>query len=431
MDNKLERDIEQIIMRSYPHGEERQMMMKIFSALAAHQENFLENLEQRLVAESDANDFGANFDIAVKLIRRVDLANQPAFFRMRTDSDLIFSQQDESPLEKNSTPEIENICGEFFLDVGYRELRNFCDDKTYHGQIITADGSVKKFSYKLRRHEKFIYKEKILFELAAMYKIRRPIIFSPYARKAVELKINDLKPEDLATAQSFDLKLAENKLTGKLLTDSVLCWNVKIGDADTNLGGEVEEYFGGEGNLIRYEYFHTFDRDAKIFVLPNQHCDDLHVLTDDAERKIRLGYNSVLKERGCRLVELSTVEKISDDTFTNDFPRKNSKLRLRTEGDLEKVLACFNETRFGKIFPVHFYRFGGNENPNSIKIYRREDRYSTPEVNRLLGATRDKTICFLKFSGDANSKYKTDYANYVLHYLAQNYPEFSWAGVDS
>ena len=426
----LEQDMKQIIARAYPDDDERQTLEKIFSALATHQKNFLDGLKNRVLSESAVKDFDENFSVTVKLVKRGDTENLRGVFPIKTDTDLIFADENESPFEESPKPD-ENIFGsEFFLAVGYDDLKNFCEPKTYRGLAVTADGTTKNFSYTLRRHEKFVRAEKILFDVAALYKVRRPVIFSPYARKAVEIKVDGLNTDDLKTLKSFDLKLAQNRLDGKLLTDRKLCWNVKISNEDTNQGGEVEEYFGSDGQLIRYEYFHTFNGDEKIFVLPNQPCDDLHVTTDDGERKIRLGYNSVLKERGCRIVELCDVEKISDDTFTNeDFPRKNLKLRLRTEGDVEKVLACFNSTTFGKKFPAHFKKLGGSENARPIKIYRREDFYPVSKENRLLGAQRTKPTCFVKFAG-GNSIFKTDYANFVLFYMSRNYPEFGWAGVD-
>lgn len=401
MNHKLGRELKEIIARSYSSdNDERRLLEKIFFALAEHQENFLDALANQINAEAVGHDCEKDFAVAVKLVAREDTEARRGFFP------------------------VDSSCQQLFLDVRYEDVKNFCEPKIFRGQLIAEDGTQKNFSYSLQRHEKFIAQEKILFDIAALYKIRRPIIFSPYARKAVELVTED------ELVGKVDLLLDENGLRGKLLTDRELCWNVQIDSGDTTHGGEPEEFFGADENLIRYEYFHTFDADEKIFVLPDQHCDDLHVVNSADERRIILGYNSVLKERACRIVRLHDFE-ISDDTFTNDFPRKNSTLRLRTEGDLEKVLGYFNATRLGKNFPAHFGGFGVNQNPRPIKIYRREDQYFIPTENFLLGRSRNKSTCFVKFFGDPLSKFKTDYANFVLHHLAQTYPEFTWAGVDA
>lgn len=378
---------------------------KVFDALTAHQNEFLAALEQRIREESADNNFDDDFNVAVRLVRNDEKIS--AFLPIKSDSDLIFGE-DETP---------EHLNCDCFIDAGYDELDSFCE-QIFRGLAVTVAGT-KNFRYTLRRHDKFIRAEKILADVAAMYKIRRPVIFSPFARKAVEIFVEGIDPQEV-----ISLDFQEQTQGLRLIRNAKLCWNVKISDVDTNLGGDVEEYFGSDGQLIRYEYFHTFDRDAKIFVLPNQHCDDVHISLGD-ERQIRLGYNSVLKTRVCRQFEFTDVE-ISDDTFTNDFPLTNPKLRLRTAGDFERVLACFNATRCGQKFPSHFVK--GNPSKKLVTVYRREDRYHVATENLLLGNLRDKPICFVSFGGD--SIFKTDYVNFVLAYLAQNYPEFSWAGVD-
>ena len=212
--------------------------------------------------------------------------------------------------------------------------------------------------------------------------------------------------------------------------DNITINDAKIENNETRRGGELSEdehYIGADGNLIRHEYFHTFDKHEKIFVLPAQHCDDLRINFDD-ERKIIFGYNSILEERACKIIYLSEIENISDEIFTNDFPKKNNKLRLNTAGDVEKVLSCFNSTRMGKNFPASFESFNA-KNFSPIEIYRREDRYYSSNEKNLLGRVRNKPVCLIKFGGDKNI-FKTDYANYVIHYFEQNYPEFNWAGVE-
>ena len=70
-----------------------------------------------------------------------------------------------------------------------------------------------------------------------------------------------------------------------------------------------------------------------------------------------------------------------------------------------------------------------SKNFSPIEIYRREDSYYTSTEKYLLGRVRNKPVCLIKFGGDKNI-FKTDYANYVIHYFEQNYPEFNWAGVE-
>ena len=420
MGYEVDAEIKKIISRLFPQdGADRQMYEKIFSALAEHQENFLNELEKRIDDESKTQDFEKDFEVALKLVKRGDSESKRNFFEIDLNSSFIFADGEGLSSDKS-----------FFILESYGDIKNFCKPGKFLGQVVTADGTTKNFQYSLQRHERFVQHEKILSEVATLYKIRRPVIFSPYARKAVDIKIFGCKISDFENCRNVNLKLDENSLRGKLLTDFELCWNVKIENQETRRGGELQEdehYISADGILIRHEYFHTFDKNEKIFVLPSQHCDDWKIISGD-ERKIILRYHSVLTERSCKIISFNEVENISGEIFTNDFPKKNNKLRLKTAGDVEKVLSCFNLTRMGKIFPVGFEKFNA-KNFNPIEIYRREDRYFTQAENHLLEKIRNKPVCLIKFSGE-KTIFKTDYKNYVIYYLEQNYPEFSWAGVE-
>lgn len=423
MDKNLDSEIKNILARAYDgDSAERRVLEKIFTALAEHQQNFQRELENRIVAESAGNDWDKKFNVAIKLVRR---GNRGGLFPIPTGSSLIFDETPLSPFEENSSVG-EIFQQAFFLNVKFAELSDFCG-KVYSGAVVTAEGTTKNFTYTLRRHEKFIAHEKILFDAAAMYKIRRPVIFSPYARKAVEIKITGASENDFVNCRNLDFQLDKNNLRDKLLTDCELCWNVEISDASSNRGGKVEEYIGADGSLIRYEYFHEFNPNENIFVLPDQHCDDFRVTPNESAQIFRLGYNSVLQESSCKIIRLSECDAAGDETFTNDFPKANTIQRIRTAGDVEKILSCFNATRMGKIFPAKFEQKPPSK---SVTLYDSAARYYVSPVDKLLGQVRNRQICYVSFAG-GDSIFKPDYANYVLNYLSQNYPEYRWAGVEA
>ena len=416
MNHELQAQLKKIIAQAYSDDNERQRLEKIFSHLAAHQENFLEDLRRRLDVECVEYDWEENFAVATKLVRAGDAEQMRGFYPINVGSSFILDGEADNPFahEKNIPQRA------FFLDCEYDQQENFFN-RSYEGKFERADGSTKNFSYELTRHERFIAQEKILYDTAQMYGIRRPIIFSPHARYAVDIKTADLDAEDLRQAEKFFLH-------DKILTDRQLVWNVQIDDVDLT---EREEFIGADGGQVRYEYFYPFDA-AKSFVLPAQYCTDItRRELDDGSRRILLSYNSVMKERTAKILTFNAaVDLAAENIFLNDFPRRNTKLRLRTAGDVESVLACFNATRFGKKFPVKFLAFNSKVNSKLLKIYRREDRSPATTESRLLSALRNKPVCYLTFEGAAE-KFKLDYANYVLYYFSQNYPEFGWAGVES
>ena len=415
MRSNIESEIKKIIGRSFTNDtDKRRMLEETFSALARHQEKFLSDLESRIDAESTTQDWQKDFEVAVKFVNSGDNESARGLFPQEVAGAFIFADNAEIPMSDA-----------FFVRAPYDALKNICAAK-YQGRLMASDGTVKNFSYCLQRHDRFIAAEKILFEVAVLYKINRPVIFSPYARRAVDIKIFGVDAAEFKNSK-VDWMIEKNNLHGKILKGN-LFWNLQIEEGEMRRGGSVdEEYIGADGKLIRYEYFHTFNADEKVFILPVQHCDDLHFRTEGDDRNIKLGYNSVLNERGYQKVTLSDVPKMSDDVFTNDFPRRNDKLRLKTEGDVAKVLFCFNATRFGKICPAQFESFNA-ANFKPLAVYTTTDRYFLPPENILLGNVRNKPVCCIKFGGD--SIFKIDYANYVLHYFEQNYPEFGWAGVE-
>ena len=204
MNYDVDAEIKKIISRIFPpDGTDRQIFEKVFSALAKYQKNFLNDLETRIEEEKKTPDFDKDFEIAVKLVRRGDAESKRGFFSMDVGSSFVFPDGADLPSEKNS----------FFIVANYEEIKNFCEPKKFRGQLVTADGTTKNFFYSLQRHDRFVRHEKILSEVAELYKIRRPVIFSPYARKAVDIKILDCERADFENLRDLNLRTAENKLT--------------------------------------------------------------------------------------------------------------------------------------------------------------------------------------------------------------------------
>ena len=96
-----------------------------------------------------------------------------------------------------------------------------------------------------------------------------------------------------------------------------------------------------------------------------------------------------------------------------------SKQRLRTQGDIEFVLSGL--ARDG--YSCRFGTFGGADN---VSRYSKEHEYFTRLDENLLRAKSRLPMCTVKFSGEGI--FLADYANFVLHFLAESYPEFNWAG---
>ena len=417
MAHKIKKQIMEIIGQSYPiDGAERQRLEKVFSHLADYQDEFLSALEKRLDAELEPHEWDNDFDVSVKLVKCGQTSGVRNFLPINVGCSIVLTDENGDPFADNRIK--FDIRHPFFLNADYDEAKTLCN-KNYVGVVSRADGSIQRFSYRLQRHYRFIRHERDLFEIASNYHIKRPVIFSPFARKAVDVFITGLRAEDLKGCTALDFK------NERLILGHELMWNVKV-QSDTY---NREPTTGVDGKLVRYNYFHEFDSDAKAFVLHSRHCDDIHRRVDANTKTIIIAFNALLNDREYKRVILNDVE-VESDAFNNDFPKRNNRLRLRTKGDVENVLSCFNSTDVGKKFPASY--FGSTVGKaRAITLYSREDKYYIPVEERMLGAVRNKPDCVIGFGGDAASVIKTDYANYVIDYMSRNYPEFGWAGVNA
>lgn len=283
--------------------------------------------------------------------------------------------------------------GPFFLRVSYEDFFTYLN-KDYQG-----DG----FTYQLKPNYQFVEVEHKLFRLSQIYNVPCKI-FSPYARRAVDIRIVGKSKEDFTRLADLNFKLAENNLQGKLLMNENLYWNVKVKSC-------VEQWQHKVGDL--YEYGYTDGVDAATYIVPNSDAnfdDELEFVRADGQ--IILKTSREFPVGDCDLIKILPLKsKINSKIF--------SKPRLRTSGDINFVLKCLMRENYS----CRFGKFGGNA---QIKRYDGEHKYFTSADENLLRAKRQLPTCTVKFSGD--KLFLTDYANYVLNFLEERYPEFNWAG---
>lgn len=283
--------------------------------------------------------------------------------------------------------------GPFFLRVPYEDFTAYLN-KNFQG-----DG----FTYQLKPNYQFVEAEHKIFRLSQIYKVPFKI-FSPYARRAVDIRIAGKSKEDFTRLADLNFKLAENNLQGKLLMNEKFYWNVKIKSC-------TEQWQHKVGDL--YEYGYTDGIDAATYIVPNSDAnldDELEFVKADGQ--IILKTPREFPDGECDLIKILPLKsKIHSKIF--------SKPRLRTAGDINFVLKCLSRENYS----CRFGKFGGNAN---VKRYSGEHKYFTSADENLLRAKRQLPTCSVKFSGD--ELFLTDYANYVLNFLEERYPEFNWAG---
>ena len=307
----------------------------------------------------------------------------------------------------------------------------------------------------MARDWRYIEEERLLFDIADIYHITKPVVFSPYSRRAVkiQLPIQDSDAAELLrdAADLTPYLLEENSLKDKLLADRQLLWNIRIGEVklpEYNPSGEGDCGFVapyGDREIYRYEFNKQKNGD---FICPDTiEIPCLLAAEKDEERQlITLITNRKLKNKcrslsilrpkeyeeqiaghksGNREIFFSNVSRLGDDRAGRIF----AKERLRTQGDIERLLHCFN-------IPEYDCKFAGVSDSRktelkSIKRYSGELSYGaccySCREQLLYGKRRVLPCCHIRFSGRA--KFLADYADYVLFFLENRYPDFLWAGV--
>ena len=358
-------------------------------------------------------------------------------------------------------PKHIDLDGTYFLDCSYETAEALCsaeytDDYPFRG-CVDADGEKTEFRYRLARDWRCIGEERLLFDIADVYRIRKPVIFSPYSRRAVKIQLpccesaaaERLQKQDAADLEPYLLK--ENGLQDKLLAGRQLLWNIGLGEVSLpqyNPGEKSDSCYVapyGDREIYRYEFT---EQKGGSFICPES--EEMPKLIA-AEKDVQKGQITLITRRllsgKCRSLRIiSPKDNIAEYKrrghkaifFGNIFDCGNSgascfsaKERLRTRGDIERVLYGFNMPEHG--YSCSFERVSDSAKTD-LQVCR---RYSADlsygascDVCReqtLYGTRRVLPFCHVRFSGE--TKFLVDYANYVLFFLENRYPDFRWVGV--
>ncbi|MCR5834299.1 MAG: hypothetical protein K6G55_06605 [Selenomonadaceae bacterium] len=264
----------------------------------------------------------------------------------------------------------------FFLRTTYEEFFTLLN-KNYSGA---------GFTYQLKPNYHFVESEEKIFRISRIY--REPLlIFSPYARRAVDICI-------FGEPQKLDFRFAENNLKGKILVEKDFYRNVEIKSADD---------------------FYADLPDESTYFLPSTPVEfDDELVAKRIDGKIYFDPNRDIRTEDCERIKiLPTESKIDGRIF--------GKQRLRTKGDIEFVLSGLKRDGYS----CSFGQFG-NSSAEKIKRYTREHRYYSLRDEKFLRAKMQLPMCIVKFRGE--EIFLTDYANFVLQFLEETYPEFNWVG---
>lgn len=345
--------------------EVERILNKLTKDLTADQEQKLRDLERRVAEEFRGKD---------KFIEIItDVLEKEKFFPVECGDSIFFANQ--PPQTLHSEP--------FFLCVPYDEFDS----------LLNADYQGAGFTYQLKPNYRFVAAEEKFYRISRLYGVPMQV-YSPYARRAVDVCI-------FGEASELDLRLAENNLASKLMTNHKLYWNVEI------------DFVTWDSVSLDGEYRCTVEDDLS-FVLPSSDA----AIDDEIDAR-REGNQIVFRTaRGLPLDKVERIKVLPQESKI--APRLLTKQRLRTQGDIEFVLSGL--ARDG--YSCRFGKFGSAA--GNITGYAKGHECFTSADENLLRANNRLPICSVKFSGE--EIFLTDYANFVLNFMAETYPEFNWTG---
>jgi len=317
----------------------------------------------------------------------------------------------------------------FYLNCPLAEVGKFLA-REYVGQCLGRE-----IRYQLRRDYTFIreIERKILWRTAKSYGVTRPIIFAPWARRAVKICITDgLEPQELVAKapevngkkvlsndvfRAADLKI--DLIGGVLLTNRLLSvTNLKLSNKAINFAGDGIDEFGHFLNV-------QGDLSAQDFILPETNSQNFSIALKDNWSAQR-----VYTEEDIRKYRTLTFGQGQSDAWKNVWRSGISLPRLRTAADISYELSRYQYEGFFSCRLERVVQPLTNEKISKriIERYEIDCRYPDDSSSQeFFRATTYRPTCYLLFSGD--KIFLDDYANYVLEAMENNYPEFIWAGV--
>ncbi len=378
----MDETLKKIVEQSALSEEMRAVFGEIFSALAERDAAIMSEIRARVFAE--ATEIDAPWDIVTGIFPENELekiSGLNAIRPARNDFEIF----DGAATEQN-----------FFLDCDYETFSRLCGANN-----IEPDGQ-------------FIAVERKIFRAAELYKIGRPAIFLPYARRAVKIR----------GGENFN---------GKLLSGYKLAWNVRISNAE-DFEPTVAPY--GDGEIYRY-IFSNVEANEYICPAAEDFGKILGVSRDAARERLTIIAREKLSGDFDRIKILrlpnNFVEnfkaRLGKTIFMNfDRTRQIQKpARLRTERDIEQILFGLSLPESGFSCELASVSFSPAE--KILPRYQNDTDYLAQDLAAeqiYYSGRRALPTCLLKFTGA--EKFLVDYAAYVLRYLENFYPEYRWAG---
>lgn len=322
-------------------------------------------------------------------------------------------------IKKMDVSDSQYSAGMVFLNCRYPEVEGYLE-RIYHAHITTVEGII-EVEYKLFFSDILLEQEELLEKTAAQCHIEKPFLFSPFSRRAAQVKI-DLGPLSLTNSKilQIDLDFSLNGLEDIVLCNKVLVWNVEITEKDhlpypmENSNKKVIPLFDNTYEI----YTFALDIDEYMYIDSNE---------TEIKRIEETLYLALPKDKNPEYLDYKKIKInkfFGNITGTYLFENKMAddqviKQRIRTLADISYVVRQFLPS--GIQWKGYAKKVAEGA---SIQVYDKRNSYHYSKDDRL----RSSSIIYLKFEAEEPLFFE-DKVSYLLAYLNNRYPEFQWVGV--
>ncbi|MGN0677930.1 MAG: hypothetical protein ACI4K5_09300 [Ruminococcus sp.] len=425
LDSKLKNmreELVNIIKSSSCDNEQKKIFIKLFSNLCEYSSNHIGLIENNVRNELYNYFYKSNDSFNIETV--------------------LIPKKETEKLRNSFRPVCDELEFGAFFDCSYSSFIDICSKRTHSVRVYSDNNISESCTCTIRINYNLVSQESRIFEIANQYVINKPVIFSPYARKFAEIKFKECSiPNNEIT--SIEIEGIDSGII-KLSKDYCLMWNVSFNDGNEttmqydNIPAPKElitPFFNEK--KFKIAYMNIYPNDYLIF-----NSYDRVVFLRDSKKNVLYAGSDNDDIFNCSYQKITVLNKSSEysGSFSNYYsPCAVPCTRVKTHADIISTINAFNNNPFG-VSVSEEYKIENQEYCNSeistIKNYAPESAYYRPvNIRRITGDQRLRTIklrsrinCILKFSGWSAVRTE-DYANYVLEYLNEKYPEFCWQGV--
>lgn len=408
---------------------EKAHLRVIFESLERKQEELFSMLKQEVRREV-AFSADESIDIFVALVgpEQKKALRDCNFFEICPE---VNSLIDDNIELKNKVMFMDDdyAAGIVFWDEDYNLISEILSKK-YSATFMINGTKYETFFY-LKQSKVFIEKEKEIQRLSIQYRIEKPLIYNPMARRALEIFVKmpcEIKKSDVV---SIDLQFEKNQLMDKIITNSYLVWNISEKDYDelppakTGKFDEILPLWDKTFSIYRFPVKNK-SKNVKDFIVVDNDLRMIKRVENDIYWQLKEDYTEMrYKKFSIYFNSEAVINKIkfqSKGLFHNEYlelPTGNIE-RIRTKGDAFRVISCFEKLGISCLEILT-----SKSDKDIIYTYPSKMDYYQLKDERL----RVQHQCVIYFERNDEDVFFSDKVSYVLGYMNHRYPEYQWIGV--